>query len=118
MIQYRMNRLFNAKSGKCLDVAIDHGFFNERAFLSGIEDLEFAVRTLVAAAPDAIQLTIGRARLQQSIPGAPNGTAWAEKVINSQPQSGGITEVIAHHSFGQTNRPTFLCQKNCAYSKS
>jgi DhnA family fructose-bisphosphate aldolase class Ia len=64
-----MKRLFNAKSGKCLDVAIDHGFFNERAFLSGIEDLESAVRTLVAAAPDAIQLTIGQAGLLQSIPG-------------------------------------------------
>jgi DhnA family fructose-bisphosphate aldolase class Ia len=69
MTQYRMNRLFNAKSGKCLDVAVDHGFFNESAFLSGIEDLESAVRTLVAAAPDAIQLTIGQARLLQSIPG-------------------------------------------------
>jgi DhnA family fructose-bisphosphate aldolase class Ia len=64
-----MNRLFNSKSGKCLDVAVDHGFFNEHAFLSGIEDLESAVRTLVAAAPDAIQLTIGQARLLQSIPG-------------------------------------------------
>ncbi len=69
MTQYRMNRLFNSKSGKCLDVAVDHGFFNEHAFLSGIEDLESAVRTLVAAAPDAIQLTIGQARLLQSIPG-------------------------------------------------
>ena len=69
MIRYRMNRLFNAKSGKCLDVAIDHGFFNERAFLAGIEDLESAVRTLVAAAPDAIQLTIGQAGLLQSIAG-------------------------------------------------
>jgi DhnA family fructose-bisphosphate aldolase class Ia len=69
MTQYRMNRLFNSKSGKCLDVAVDHGFFNERAFLSGIEDLESAVRTLVAAAPDAIQLTIGQARLLQSIAG-------------------------------------------------
>jgi class I fructose-bisphosphate aldolase len=69
MTKYRMNRLFNAKSGKCLDVAIDHGFFNEKAFLAGIEDLESAVRTLVAAAPDAIQLTIGQAGLLQSIAG-------------------------------------------------
>ena len=38
----RMNRLF-AKTGKCFDVAIDHGFFNERAFLAGIEDLDKAV---------------------------------------------------------------------------
>ncbi len=69
MKSYRLNRLFNAKSGRCFDVAVDHGFFNEYGFLAGIEDLTNAVRTLVAAAPDAIQLTVGQARLLQSIPG-------------------------------------------------
>lgn len=64
----RMNRLF-AKTGKCFDVAIDHGFFNEGAFLGGIEDLEKAVHTIVEAAPDAIQLTVGQARLLQDILG-------------------------------------------------
>jgi DhnA family fructose-bisphosphate aldolase class Ia len=65
----RLNRLFNAKSNRCFDVAIDHGFFNEYGFLSGIENLRSAVETLVAAAPDAIQLTVGQAPLLQSIPG-------------------------------------------------
>ena len=37
MKQYRLNRLFNAKSGRCLNVALDHGFFNEYGFLGGIE---------------------------------------------------------------------------------
>jgi DhnA family fructose-bisphosphate aldolase class Ia len=69
MKAYRLNRLFNAKSGRCFDVAVDHGFFNERSFLLGIENLDSAVRTLVAAAPDAIQLTIGQAELLQKIPG-------------------------------------------------
>ncbi len=69
MKQYRLNRLFDAQSNKCLDVAIDHGFFNEPAFLSGIENIERAVSTLVAAAPDAIQLTVGQAGVLQSIPG-------------------------------------------------
>jgi DhnA family fructose-bisphosphate aldolase class Ia len=67
--QFRMNRLFNAKSNRCFDVAVDHGFFNEGAFLAGIEDLPTAVRTLVEAAPDAIQLTAGQAPLLQSLPG-------------------------------------------------
>ena len=67
--QYRLNRLFNARSNRCFDVAIDHGFFNEAAFLAGIEDLPSAVRTLVEAGPDAIQLTVGQAPLLQSIPG-------------------------------------------------
>jgi len=43
---YRLNRLFNAKSGRCFDVAIDHGFFNELGFLKGIEDIEKAVATM------------------------------------------------------------------------
>ncbi len=69
MKTYRANRLFNAKSCRCFDVAIDHGFFNERGFLQGIENLEKAVKTVVAAAPDAMQLTVGQAHYLQSLPG-------------------------------------------------
>jgi fructose-bisphosphate aldolase, class I len=69
MKQYRLNRLFNAKSKRCFDVAIDHGFFNEFSFLNGIENINSAIKTLVEAAPDAIQLTIGQAGYLQSIPG-------------------------------------------------
>jgi DhnA family fructose-bisphosphate aldolase class Ia len=64
----RLNRLF-AADGRCLDVAVDHGFFNEGAFLSGIEDMPSAVLTLVDAAPDAIQLSPGQAPLLQNVPG-------------------------------------------------
>src|SRR5256885_15609606 len=69
MKAYRANRLFNANSCRCFDVAIDHGFFNERSFLQGIENLEKAVKTVVAAAPDAVQLTVGQAHYLQSLPG-------------------------------------------------
>lgn len=69
MKQYRLNRLFHPRSGNCLDVAVDHGFFNEGSFLAGIEDMESAVKTLVDAAPDAIQLTVGQADLLQRVPG-------------------------------------------------
>lgn len=62
---YRLRRMFNPESGRCLDIAVDHGFFGEKAFLQGIEDLPAAVDTLVAASPDAIQLTVGQARLLQ-----------------------------------------------------
>lgn len=64
----RLNRLFNPRTGRCFDVAIDHGFFNEASFLAGIENLPAAVETLVAAAPDAIQLTIGQAPHLQKLP--------------------------------------------------
>lgn len=69
MLPYRLNRLFHPTSGRVLDVAVDHGFFGERAFLDGIEDMPRVIDTLVAAAPDAIQLTIGQARLLQERPG-------------------------------------------------
>jgi fructose-bisphosphate aldolase, class I len=66
---YRLNRLFNARSRRCLDVAVDHGFAGELEFLAGIEDMGAAVARLVDAAPDAIQLTVGQAHLLQSLPG-------------------------------------------------
>jgi fructose-bisphosphate aldolase, class I len=64
----RLNRLFGA-DGRCFDVAVDHGFFNEPSFLSGIEQMHRVVRVLVEAAPDAIQLSLGQAPLLQSVPG-------------------------------------------------
>ncbi|RYG41433.1 aldolase, partial [bacterium] len=67
-VRYRLNRLF-AADGRCFDVAIDHGFFNERSFLGGIEDVRAAVETVIAAAPDAIQLPPGSARVLQGVPG-------------------------------------------------
>jgi class I fructose-bisphosphate aldolase len=67
-ISARMNRLF-APDGNCFDVAVDHGFFGERSFLTDIEDMHRVVATLVDAAPDAIQLSIGQAPILQSIPG-------------------------------------------------
>jgi class I fructose-bisphosphate aldolase len=69
MKQFRLKRLFNPRSNRCFDVAIDHGFFNEYGFLSGIENLEKTVQILVDAAPDAIQLTVGQAPLLQGIAG-------------------------------------------------
>lgn len=69
MTAYRLNRLFNPKSGRCFDVAIDHGFFNEYGFLAGIENIDHAVATVVGAAPDAVQLSVGQARHLQKIAG-------------------------------------------------
>src|SRR5690625_51301 len=65
----RLNRLFNEKSDRCFDVAIDHGFFNEFSFLQGIEDIKGSVETVIEAGPDAIQLTVGQARHLQSVAG-------------------------------------------------
>lgn len=64
----RLNRMFS-EQGKCFDVAIDHGFFNEYSFISGIENMKEGIQTIVDANPDCIQLSSGQARLLQEIPG-------------------------------------------------
>ncbi len=67
-VQPRLNRLLGP-DGKCFDVAIDHGIFGEPTFLAGIENMKRAVETIVAANPDAVQLSPGRAHFLQDIPG-------------------------------------------------
>ncbi len=67
-VQPRMERLLGVDR-KCFDVAIDHGIFNTQGFLSGIEDMESAVATILEAAPDAVQLAPGQAHLLQNVPG-------------------------------------------------
>ncbi len=69
MKRFRLKRLFNPRSNRCFDVAVDHGFFNESSLLQGIESMPRVVTTLVEAGPDAIQLTTGQARHLQDIPG-------------------------------------------------
>src|SRR5690348_15472601 len=64
----RLKRMFS-EQGKCFDVAIDHGFFNEVSFLASIENMKQAVETVVNANPDCIQLSIGQARHLQELPG-------------------------------------------------
>lgn len=62
----RMNRLFT--NGGCLDVAVDHGVCNEPSFLSGLENMEAVMDSLIAARPDAIQCAYGQADILQSRP--------------------------------------------------
>ena len=59
----RLRRLFHPISGRCIDVAVDHGLFGEPAFLVGIEDMTAVLERLVAAGPDAVQLSVGQAPL-------------------------------------------------------
>ncbi len=66
---YRINRLFHPNSRRCINVAIDHGFFGEFSFLEGIENLESVVQRIALAGPEAIQLTLGQARHLQRLPG-------------------------------------------------
>lgn len=64
----RLKRMFN-ESGKCLDVAVDHGIFNEYDFLEGLENMEQVIGQLVLAGPDAIQTNYGQSDILQNIPG-------------------------------------------------
>jgi fructose-bisphosphate aldolase, class I len=66
--------LLPAKSNRCFDVTLDHGFFTPPGFLQGIEDMRAVVNTLIEAGPPAIQLTGRQARHLQELPG-PNQTS-------------------------------------------
>ncbi len=68
MEKFRLNRLLGA-DGCCLNVAIDHGFFNEPTFLPGIENMAATVQRLLEAKPDAIQLSPGQSPLLQGVLG-------------------------------------------------
>jgi fructose-bisphosphate aldolase, class I len=65
---HRLNRLL-ANDGRCFDVAIDHGFFNERAFLDNIEDMSHVISTMIETNPDAVQLSPGLAPMLQNTAG-------------------------------------------------
>jgi class I fructose-bisphosphate aldolase len=80
----RLARLLGA-DGHCFDVAVDHGFFNEASFLAGIEDMGRVLDRLVAAGPDAIQLSPGMARFYQKRPGPKPALVLRTDVANVYP---------------------------------
>ena len=112
-MQPRLNRLF-APDGRCLDVAVDHGFFGEPSFLAGIEDMASAVVALAEAGPDAIQLSRGQALLLQRIPGpAKPALVLRTDVANVYGREGKACKrcgaVIRRDKF--MNRSSFYCPR-------
>jgi DhnA family fructose-bisphosphate aldolase class Ia len=69
MTKPRLNRFFHSCSGRCLAVGVDHGLFNEYAFLQGLEKMDAMMDTLVRSSPDALQLAPGQARRLQTLKG-------------------------------------------------
>lgn len=94
--QARLNRMFNV-SGKCLDVAVEHGVFNETRFLDGLEDMPRVIAQLVAAGPDAIQMSVGQSHLLQGI-GGKNKPALVMRVdvgnAYSRARGGGLYNIL------------------------
>eukprot|EP00285_Hemiselmis_virescens_P015074 CAMPEP_0173381278 /NCGR_PEP_ID=MMETSP1356-20130122/3681_1 /TAXON_ID=77927 ORGANISM="Hemiselmis virescens, Strain PCC157" /NCGR_SAMPLE_ID=MMETSP1356 /ASSEMBLY_ACC=CAM_ASM_000847 /LENGTH=279 /DNA_ID=CAMNT_0014335043 /DNA_START=9 /DNA_END=851 /DNA_ORIENTATION=- len=78
----RAARLFNSKDKRLLNVAIDHGVFNEDRFLDGIEDMPSVLETLIKAQPDVIQLTMGQAKHMLAA-GAASGTRLPALVLRT-----------------------------------
>src|SRR4051812_4097249 len=109
---YRLNRLFHAGSGRCIDVAVDHGFFGEPRFLAGIEDMAGVIETLVGAAPDAIQLSVGQAPLLQAIPGREKPALVLRvdvaNVYGEQPPRHAFSHTV-DHAIGHAVRPNATC---------
>ena len=51
--------MFNAKTGRCINIALDLGIFGDRGFSNGIEDLAKALPKILKGKPDVIQLNPG-----------------------------------------------------------
>jgi class I fructose-bisphosphate aldolase len=106
----RLHRLL-AADGRCFDVAIDHGFFNEAGFLAGIEDLRQAVPRIVEAAPDAIQLSPGMARHLQDRPGKKPALVLRTDVANvyGRPLPATLFSTIVDDAVGTALRLDAAC---------
>ena len=63
----RLEGMFNSKSGKCINIALDLGVFGDRSFSKGIEDLSKALPEIVKGKPDAIQLNPGGLKIYNSL---------------------------------------------------
>jgi fructose-bisphosphate aldolase, class I len=66
----RLKRLFTPQ-GKCLQIALDHGFANDPATLVGMENLKNVAEAVAAGNPDGIILTLGQAHWLQDLPQKP-----------------------------------------------
>jgi DhnA family fructose-bisphosphate aldolase class Ia len=67
--EYRLNRMFDPRSGRSLQIAVDHGAPGEASMLTGIEDMEAVIDVLVDAGPDVLLLAVGQADRLQRRPG-------------------------------------------------
>jgi len=66
-VNKRLEGMFNSKSGKCINIALDLGVFGDRSFSKGIEDLSKALPEIVKGKPDAIQLNPGGLKIYNSL---------------------------------------------------
>ena len=53
------SKMFDPKSKKCINIALDLGVFGDRSFAKGIENLATALPQILAGKPDVIQLNPG-----------------------------------------------------------
>lgn len=59
--------MFDSRSLKCINIALDLGIFGERSFSNGIENLAKAFPEIIAGGPDAIQLNPGGLKIFNSL---------------------------------------------------
>jgi len=69
-VRPRLKRLCSP-SGKCLQVALDHGVANDPSLLPGMENMGAVVNAVAPANPDALLMTTGQAHWLQDLPQRP-----------------------------------------------
>lgn len=64
--------MFNSKSKKCINIALDLGVFGDRSFAKGIEDLAKTMPQIIAGRPDVIQLNLGGLKIFNQLKSKPD----------------------------------------------
>lgn len=59
--------MFNPKSKKCINIALDLGIFGDKGFSKGIEDLKEAMPAILQGKPDVIQVNPGGLKIFNSL---------------------------------------------------
>lgn len=59
--------MFNARSKRCINIALDLGIFGDRGFSNGIEDLAKSLPKILMGEPDVIQLNPGGLKIFQKL---------------------------------------------------
>lgn len=63
----KRSSMFNPKSKKCINIALDLGIFGDKGFSKGIEDLKEAMPAILQGKPDVIQVNPGGLKIFNSL---------------------------------------------------
>ncbi len=91
----RLERLFDPRSSRQINVAVDHGNFG---LLDGVEDVAAVLARILPGEPDSVQLPPGSARIFRAMPGGRKKPALVLRLDRTncyaRPPAGAVYDVL------------------------